>query len=676
MILFLYLFGENYNLITYLIYKSNYLILICCFLINYIKIYKIKKFDKPLVSIIIPVYNKFKYTFKCIISILNNTDNISYEIIIADDMSTDLTKFIKYFFKNIIISKNKGYRGFVMNCNKAALLANGKYIHFLNNDIIVQKGWLTNLVKLIESNEKIGMVGSKLINPDNTLQEAGGIIWSNGKGENYGRGNNPKLPEYNYVKEVDYISGCSILVKKSLWKEIGGFDERYIPAYYEDTDFAFEVRKHGYKVMYQPKSEVIHLEGISNGKSLKSGLKQYQLENRWKFIKKWDNILKKQFTHLNLFNARDRNFSKKRIIVFDKNVPYFDKNAGNRCTFMYLQIFQQFGFFITFVSDKFEKNNKYITILEQKGIEVIYKSSYMKNFDVWLKNNLKYFNYVFLQRPNVAVKYINIIKKYFHGKLLYFAHDLNYNRLFREYKITGKEKFLKQSKFWEKKEMEIIYQSDVCYVVGNYEEELLKKIFKYKPIRNIPIYIYENLLSDVEKDFSKRKDLIFVANFNHRPNIDAILWFSKEIYPYIIKKYPNIILHIVGSPIIGAIKKIESDNIKLYGFLDDKDLLLLYKKCRIAIAPLRFGAGVKGKIIEAAYNQIPMITTSIGAEGLDKSIGSFLVEDDALKMSKLICSLYNNYNKLKEISDSGINFIKKYFTPEIAKEILLKDIKL
>lgn len=654
---------------------SKTLILICCFSINYITIYTIKKYNKPLVSIIIPVYNKFKYTLKCIISILNNIDNLSYEIIIADDMSTDLTKYIKYFFKNIIVSKNKGYHGFITNCNKAALLAKGKYIHFLNNDIIVQKGWLNNLVTLIESDEKIGMVGSKLLYQDNTLQEAGGIIWRDGSGYNYGRGNNPKLPEYNYVKEVDYISGCSILVKKSLWEEIGGFDKRYIPAYYEDTDFAFEVRNHGYKVMYQPKSEVVHLEGISNGKSVNSGLKKYQLKNRWIFKKKWDKLLKKQFVNPNLFNARDRNFNQKRIIVFDETVPYFEQNAGNRCTFMYLQIFQQIGFFVTFISDNFEDYNQYIEILEQKGIEVIYKSRYMTNFTEWLEQNLKYFNFVFLQRPKIALKYIDFIKKYFYGKILYFGHDLSFNRLFREYKITGQEEYLQESIFWEKKEMEIINKSDVCYVVGNYEEELLKKKFKYKPIRNIPIYIYEKLLSDVEKDFSKRKGILFVGNFNHRPNSDAILWFTKEIYPYIIEKYPDIILHIVGSPVFKEIKEIESTNIKLYGFLGDKDLYFLYKKCRIAIAPLRFGAGVKGKIIEAAYNQIPMITTSIGAEGLDKSIGSFLVEDDALKMSELICSIYNDYHKLKEISDSGINFIKKYFTPEIAKEILLKDIK-
>ena len=126
---------------------------------------------------------------------------------------------------------------------------------FLNNDTQVQPDWLSSLVDLIESDETIGMVGSKLVYPDGRLQEAGGIIWNNASGWNYGHLDDPMKPEYNYVKEVDYISGASLMIRKSLWESIGGFDERYVPAYYEDADLAFEVRKHGYKVVYQPKSD-------------------------------------------------------------------------------------------------------------------------------------------------------------------------------------------------------------------------------------------------------------------------------------------------------------------------------------------------------------------------------------------------------------------------------------
>ena len=632
-------------------------------------------FEKPIVSIIIPVYNNFRYTFKCIKSIVKENMNIPYEIIIADDMSNDLTKYINYFFVNVYINKNEKKHGFVMNCNMAANLAKGKYIAFLNNDVQVKKGWLSNLVKLIESSEKIGMVGSKLIYPNGTLQEAGGIIWRDGSGYNYGKGKDSEMAEYNYVKEVDYISGASILIRKCIWDEIGGFDERFSPAYYEDTDLGFEVRKHGYKVMYQPMSVVIHLEGISNGKDLHSGLKKFQIKNQKKFIEKWKEELKNHSTIQNLFKARDRSFNKKRILVIDRFVPNFDKDAGSRCSYMYLKIFQKIGLLVTFIGDDFKKIEPYTSFLQQSGIEVLYGDIYLSNINKWLIENLKNFDFVFLQRPNIAVKYIDLIKKNFTGKIFYFAHELHYIRMYREYKITQNNITLIESEFWKNIETDIFSKSDVGYVVGSYEQKILQDKFKDKPIRNIPIYIYEKLFTNIYKDFSKRKDLIFVGSFSHSPNKDGILWFTKEIYPYVLTKYSKMILHIIGSNMPIEIKNLVSENIKVYDSLSDEDLKSLYQKCRIAIAPLRFGAGVKGKIIEAAYYQIPIITTSIGIEGLDKSLGEILVEDSPLKMEQLICSIYVNYEKLKKISNLEELFIKKYFTFEKAKEIIQKDIE-
>lgn len=163
--------------------------------------------------------------------------------------------------QNITVAKTKTNVRFLRNCNNAAKLARGKYILFLNNDTQVLPNWLSSLVELIERKNDIGMVGSKLLYPDGTLQEAGGIIWGDGHAWNYGNGQSPNKSEFNYVKEVDYISGAAIMIRKSLWEEIGGFDELFNPAYCEDSDLAFEVRKHGYKLMYQPLSMVVHFEG-------------------------------------------------------------------------------------------------------------------------------------------------------------------------------------------------------------------------------------------------------------------------------------------------------------------------------------------------------------------------------------------------------------------------------
>jgi len=158
------------------------------------------------------------------------------------------------------------------------------------------------------------------------------------------------------------------------------------------------------------------------------------------------------------------------------------------------------------------------------------------------------------------------------------------------------------------------------------------------------------------------------------PNRDAIIWFAKAIYPKIISNFPDIIWHIVTNK-NDNMRHLESKNIKIESNLSDDKLYSLYQSCRLAIAPLRFGAGVKGKVIEAAYNQIPMVTTSIGAEGIDKSIGAFVIADDEKKMIEIICNLYTDFPKLKKMSDSGKILIEKFFSKKLAKEILLKDFK-
>ncbi|RZD17770.1 MAG: glycosyltransferase family 2 protein [Candidatus Acididesulfobacter diazotrophicus] len=251
------------------------------------------------VSIIIPVYNQWDYTYLCLKSILKNTKVISYEVIIADDNSSDETVNIEKYVKNVKIIRNKNNLGFLRNCNNAAKHASGKYILFLNNDTEVQKVWLKNLLQLMESDDKIGIAGPKFIYPNGVLLEAGCIIWKDGESWQYGMFDNPDRPEYNYSRETDFISGACIIIKKELFYEIGGFDERYAPAYYEDADLAFEVRKRGYKVVYLPSSVVIHYENIT--------YKKYKPDdgqvNKEKFIQKWKKKLENEhYEHMNNIN--------------------------------------------------------------------------------------------------------------------------------------------------------------------------------------------------------------------------------------------------------------------------------------------------------------------------------------------------------------------------------------
>ena len=641
------------------------------------KIY-FKKCEKPKVSIIIPVYNQFAYTYNCLRTIYENSRDVDYETIIADDCSNDQTTRIAEVAENITVARTDNNVRFLLNCNNAAKRAKGQYILFLNNDTQVMDNWLMPLITLMESDDKIGMVGSKLIYPDGTLQEAGGILWNDGSAWNFGNGQNPESPQFNYVKEADYISGAAIMVKKSLWEEIGGFDERFAPAYYEDTDLAFEVRKHGYKVMYQPLSVVVHFEGKSNGTDTSAGLKAYQVENAKKFFEKWKTVLE-DFHYPNGENvlfARDRSQKKKHILVVDHYIPRYDKDAGGRCTFMYLQHFVKMGMQVTFIGDNFAQEEPYKTELLQMGIEILYGNFYSQHWREWLAENGEKFDYVYLQRPHISIKYLDDVKKYCNGKIFYFAHDLHHLRERREYEITHDKKLLESSEKWKKIEFKIIENVDVVHVVGSYEQKYLQEIYKDIPIRNIPLYIYDDLPTDIQKDFEKREDIVFVGGFGHPPNIDAVEWFAHEIYPKVLEKYPDMKWHIVGNKPTKEIKKLASKNIIVHGFLSDDELVEMYNNCRLAVVPLRYGAGVKGKIVEAAYYQIPMVTTPIGAEGMSTDENTMIVKESADDLANAILDIYEDFGTLREMSDNGKVFIEKYFSNAAVESVLTKDLNV
>jgi GT2 family glycosyltransferase len=249
----------------------------------------------PLVSIIIPVHDHWEYTYSCLYSILRNTSEIAYELIVADDCSVDETRNILDRVSGIRVVRSGENLGFLRSCNRAAREAAGKYLLFLNNDTNVQPRWLNGLASLLEGDSSVGLGGSKLVYPDGRLQDAGGIVWNEGSCWIYGRWDDPNKQKYNRIIEADYVSGACMIIRKELWEEIGGFDERYSPAYYEDTDLAFEVRKRGYKVVYQPESVVVHFEGVSCGRDNRKGIKSFQEINREKFLRKWETVLRDEY---------------------------------------------------------------------------------------------------------------------------------------------------------------------------------------------------------------------------------------------------------------------------------------------------------------------------------------------------------------------------------------------
>ena len=192
----------------------------------------------PMVSIVIPCYNQVHYTYACLQSILEFTKDVTYEVIIADDVSTDATAELTSMWKGLVICRNETNQGFLSNCNQAAKAARGKYIMFLNNDTKVTQGWLSSLVNLIESDPSIGMVGSKLVYPDGRLQEAGRHYLERRFRLELRASGRSGQGGIQLCKRMWTIYPGSHPAVRALWKQIGGFDQRFAPAYCEDSDLA------------------------------------------------------------------------------------------------------------------------------------------------------------------------------------------------------------------------------------------------------------------------------------------------------------------------------------------------------------------------------------------------------------------------------------------------------
>ena len=636
-----------------------------------IKPLSFKVFEKPFVSIIIPVYNQATYTYNCLKSILENSGNVEYEVIIIDDCSSDNTEKIMQSINGINYVKNKENLGFLKNCNKGAKIAKGKYLLFLNNDTMVTKKWLENMLKLFENIEKCGMVGAKLVYPDGKLQEAGSIIFSDGSAWNFGKFDEPELPEYNYVREVDYCSGAAILIKKELFESIGMFSEEFAPAYYEDTDLSMKVRAAGYKVMYQPFSKIIHFEGVSCGKDTSCGIKKFQEINREKFYNKWKNILEKEHypDSSYLYLSKERGV-KKRVLIIDHYLPEYDKDSGSLRLYSLIKIMIKNSMHVIFWPDNLAAFEPYNTHLRELGVETFTGRHF--NFEKEFLKIKDYLDYIWLLRPHIAKNYIQTINnlKSSKTKVIYDTVDLHFVREKRRAEIENNEKFLEESRKWKDIEMFLCNSSDHVIAITEIEKKTLNK----EGIDNNKIYVIPNVHEPVDKipEFELREGLMFIGGFQHPPNGDAVKWFVKEIYPIICEKFQKIPVYIVGSNATADIKQLADDYIKIEGFIPD--VAPYFNKSKVFISPLRYGAGLKGKIGQSLAFGLPVVTTSIGAEGFyyNENEPPFLIADDKETFAEMVIKLYKDRETWEKLSERGLFLIKNFYSPAAIEKGLLK----
>ncbi len=609
------------------------------------------------VSIIVCAYNKSEYTMQCL-SALQDTlavNTTTVEVILVDDASNDDTQEIFSTVRNLRYLRLDLNLGFLRAANFGARQAKGKYVLFLNNDTIPIGNWLDILKDTFYRHPNAAIVGSQLLYPNGIVQEAGGIIFNDATGWNYGKRFQGTDPRIGYERKVDYCSGASIMVRMDFWRNIGGFNEVYAPAYYEDTDLSFNAWNSGYEVWVQPQSRVIHYEGISHGTDESKGLKRYQVINAENFKKVWENNL--QLHHQpnanKVWGAAHRHY-RGSIIVFDEQIPMPDVDSGSLRMVEILLSLRRLNYHVTFVPVNGLRKFEYSDKLEAAGIEIF--NIYAGHLDL-IAERLPFLTAVWVCRPGPTKRFFDDYQSYFPGvPVIFDTIDLHFSRIRRQAMLERNEDLYRQSLMQEMIEFDLIGKSDATIVVSTAEEELLNARSKRQ------VFVLPNVHAENVYDVSPvdRSGLLFVGSFEHTPNVDAIEWMLAEIWPALRREFPKLTLRIVGAKPPVHLVEIAPEGVTFTGWL--KELDEEYQNARIVIAPLRYGAGVKGKVGQAMAFGVPTVVTQIAAEGMQLTDGfNCLVAETSQDFVTAIGRLVSDDHLWESISRQGLEDVERNF---------------
>ena len=627
----------------------------------------------PDACIIIPVHGQLAYTLNCLHSLRAQIARHTAEIWVIDDASPDMTGEVLPRIDAVASRRNAVNLGFLHTCNDAAATARGGVLVLLNNDTRVLPGWLDALLDGLRELPRAGLVGSKLLYPDGVLQEAGGIIWRDGSAWNYGRNDDPNRPNYTHAREADYISAASVAIPAELWRELGGFDAAFAPAYCEDADFCLRLRARGRAVWYQPLSRVIHYEGRTSGTDETRGVKAHQRVNTARLFLRWRDALAahRHNGHAAYFE-RERGVRRRALIV-DATTPTPRQDAGSVTTMQTLGLFRDLGYKPHFTpQDNFLYLPEYTPALQAMGVECAY-APYETDFPSFIRRCGALFDAVLVYRAPVLEQVLETLRRHApQAPVLFHAMDLHFLRLEREAALTGTAAARAAAARMKARELDLIHRVDCTITHSTHERDLLAVAAPDAPCVVWP-FMFD--LVGTATGFAARRDFMFLGGYRHGPNIDAVRFFAAQVLPLIRAELPEARFIIAGANPGPEVRSLAGPHVVVTGQIDD--LRDVFDAARVFVCPLRFGAGTKGKISVAMAHGLPVVSTTCGAEGMDLVEGSeVLIADDPAALAAACLRVHRDPALWQAMSEAGQALVQEKHSLAMGARVLKQAIEV
>lgn len=611
----------------------------------------------PLVSIVIPAGHDLSCIYHCLSTIaIEVSDALSYEVIVVDDSGSELiSDFFSQQTSGINYIKSEGKKGYVHLCNAGAKMSNGKLVCFLRPDVQVKTDWLEALVKTFQD-EKVGGAGSKMMYQNGLLQEAGAFVYSDASTVSYGNFRNPDHPEYNYIREVDYCEGISFMLGKDDLIRIGYLNINLDPSH-AIIDSCFTIRHElGKKILFQPLSQVIVSED-----------KWPQPEHSTiKFREKWAAALQAYPPPHQINLALEKYRPERTILVIDDTTPTPDQDSGSLRLFQLMKIMRSMGYHLIFLANDGKKKGRYTNDLIAIGAEIIYKFPNRKGMLEILAEKIRSVDVAWICKfqNNIDFDFIFDINKKL--KRVYDTIDLHYLRIQREADLIKDNRLLAHAQLVKEIEISNAKKADLTISITE-DERLLLAQEGIEHVVSIP-NIHSTKMNEDSASFRERSGLLFIGGYAHKPNIDCAKWLIEEIMPEVWEINPSIKITLLGSNPTKEILSLASDKVSVPGYI--LDVSPYFNHARVFVSPLRFGAGMKGKIGQSLEFGLPIVTTDIGAEGMNLIDGeSVIIANETREFADKILEIYNNEQLWQKIRSNAKKSISAYSPEQVGIQL-------
>jgi GT2 family glycosyltransferase len=614
--------------------------------------------DRPVVSIVVVTFNQVGHTYACLEALLAHAD-VPYELVVVDNASSEATARLLDRLRDVTVLRNETNVGFGKACNQGAEVARGEFLLFLNNDARIAPGCLSALVDAARADARCGAVGGKLVWPDGRLQEAGAIVWQDGTAEGYGRGSDPSAPEFSYRREVDFCSGALLLVRRELFAAIGGFDDRFAPAYYEDADLCMAIRRRDHRVVYEPRARALHHE---HGSSSTEDAWAQIVRNHERFADKWKDDLSRQQPRAGgaTLRARER-VDRPRVLVIDDRVPTSDVGSGYPRSHAILRLLRQREYPVTlFPSHDPTPYEPWRSEFQEMGVEVLCDG---RRFSDFATQRAGMYDAILVSRPhNFAAVRPDITRCFPRAVVIYDAEALFFVRdeakTSIEERANGVDVAARQ-----RQELDLLRYAHLVVTVSEREKRLLCRAAPEFE-GQIAVWGHPVELRPTPRPFADRRDLLFLGSFfaERSPNEDALTFLVREVLPLVASRI-DCRLHVVGYKAQETVAHLASDRVHVVGYAED--LTPWYDESRVLVVPHRYSAGIPLKLCEGMARGLPAVVSELTALQLGVEDGKeVLVGRTPAELANAIVRLHEDESAWNDLRANALDFVRRRHDPQ------------